>query len=158
MGAEWFDYFRWQCYPLLNKHLLWIINRLLWLRPHWGFRKVTSRVAGHTATPDPLPSAILSCGLPRRLSSKESVCQCRKCKYNPWVRKIPWRRKWQTMPVFLPGKSHGHRSLAGYSPWGHKRTRYDLVAKQFYYRMQVSSMRAGTSSVYYLVQGTQLVC
>ena len=36
------------------------------------------------------------------------------------VRKIPWRRKWQPTPVFLPGKSHGQRSLVGYSPWGHK--------------------------------------
>ena len=34
--------------------------------------------------------------------------------------KIPWRRKWQPTPVFLPGKSHGHRSLAGYSPRGRK--------------------------------------
>ena len=46
------------------------------------------------------------------------------------VRKLPWRRKWQPTPVFLPGKSHGWRSLAGYSPWGHKRVRYDLAAKQ----------------------------
>ena len=38
----------------------------------------------------------------------------------PWVRKIPWRRKEQTTPVFLPGKSHGQRSLAEYSPWGHE--------------------------------------
>ena len=37
-----------------------------------------------------------------------------------WGRKIPWRRKWQPTPVFLPEKSHGQRSLAGYSPWGHK--------------------------------------
>ena len=36
---------------------------------------------------------------------------------DPWVRKIPWRRKWQPTSVFLPGKSHGQRSLAGYSPW-----------------------------------------
>ena len=36
----------------------------------------------------------------------------------PWVRKIPWRREWQPTPVFLPGKSHGQRSLAGHSPWG----------------------------------------
>ena len=36
--------------------------------------------------------------------------------YDPWVRKIPWRRKWQTTPVFLPGKSHGQKSLGGYSP------------------------------------------
>ena len=34
--------------------------------------------------------------------------------------KIPWRRKWQPTPVFLPGESHGQTSLAGYSPWGHK--------------------------------------
>ena len=37
---------------------------------------------------------------------------------DPWVRKIPWRRKWQPSLVFLPGESHGQRSLAGYSPWG----------------------------------------
>ena len=40
--------------------------------------------------------------------------------FNPWVRKIPWRREWQPTPVFLPGKSHGQRSLVGYSPWVHK--------------------------------------
>ena len=38
----------------------------------------------------------------------------------PWVGKIPWKRKWQPTPVFLPGKSHGWRSLVGYSPWGSK--------------------------------------
>ena len=40
--------------------------------------------------------------------------------FNLWVRNIPWRRKWQPTPVFLPGKSNGQRSLAGYSPWGCK--------------------------------------
>jgi len=59
-------------------------------------------------------------GLPRWLSGKESTCQCRRCEFNPWVRKIPWRRKWQLTPVCLPGKSHGQRSLAGYSSWGGK--------------------------------------
>ena len=54
------------------------------------------------------------------LSSKESTCQCRRRRFNPWVGKIPWRRKWQPMPVFLPGKSHGQRSLEGYSPRGYK--------------------------------------
>ena len=44
----------------------------------------------------------------------------KKCWLDPWVRKIPWRRTWQSTPVFLPGESHGQRSLAGYSPWGHK--------------------------------------
>ena len=37
--------------------------------------------------------------------------------FDPWVKKMPWRRKWQPTPVFLPGKSHGQKSLAGYSPW-----------------------------------------
>ena len=40
--------------------------------------------------------------------------------FDPWIGKIPWRRKWQPSPVLLPGKSHGQRSLVGYSPWGHK--------------------------------------
>ena len=44
--------------------------------------------------------------------------------------KIPWRRKWQPTPVFLPGVSHSPRSLAGYSPWGHKRVGQDLATKQ----------------------------
>ena len=42
------------------------------------------------------------------------------CRFDPWVGKIPWRRSWQPTPIFLPGRSHGQRSLAGYSPWGHK--------------------------------------
>ena len=47
--------------------------------------------------------------------------QCRRRKrhrFDPWVGKIPWRRKWQLTPVFLPGESHAQRSLVGYSPWG----------------------------------------
>ena len=40
--------------------------------------------------------------------------------FSHWVRKIPWRREGQPTPVFLPGESHGQRSLVGYSPWGHK--------------------------------------
>jgi len=44
--------------------------------------------------------------------------QLRRCRFDPWVGKIPWRRAWQATSVFLPGKSHGQRSLAGCSPWG----------------------------------------
>ena len=40
--------------------------------------------------------------------------------FDPWVRKIPWRRKWDPTPVVLPGESQGQRNLAGYSPWGRK--------------------------------------
>ena len=46
-----------------------------------------------------------------------------------WVGKMPWRRKWQPTPVFLPGKFHGQRSLTGYSPRGHERIGLDLVTK-----------------------------
>ena len=62
-------------------------------------------------------------GLHRWLSDKQSACKCKRCKrhgFDPWVRKIPWRRKWEPTPVLLPGKSHGQRSLDGYSPWGHQ--------------------------------------
>jgi len=43
-----------------------------------------------------------------------------KDRFHPWVGKSPWRRKWQPSPVWLPAKSHGQRSLMGYSPWGPK--------------------------------------
>ena len=48
------------------------------------------------------------------------IYQCRRHRFDPWVGKIPWRRKWQPSPVLLPGKSHGQRSLEGCIPWGHK--------------------------------------
>ena len=53
-------------------------------------------------------------GQPRWLSGNESTCQCRRCRFEPWVKKILWRRKWQPTSVFLPGKSHKLRSLVGY--------------------------------------------
>ena len=61
-----------------------------------------------------------SFGLRKWCSDKESACQCRRYGFHPWVRKIPWSRKWQPTPVFLPGELHGQRSLLGYSPWGGK--------------------------------------
>ena len=63
----------------------------------------------------------------RDAGGKESACQCRGHKrgsLDTWVRKMPWRRKWQSVPVFLPGKSHGQRSLAGYSSWGCKESSF----------------------------------
>ena len=68
--------------------------------------------------------------VPRWNSGKESACQCRRCGFYPWVGKIPWRRKWQHTPVFLPGKSHGERHPVSYSPWGHQRVRQYLATKQ----------------------------
>ena len=64
--------------------------------------------------------ALVHCGLPRWCSGKESASQCRRCRFDFLVGNIPWRRKEQPTPVFLPGKSHGQRNQVGYSPWGHK--------------------------------------
>ena len=61
-------------------------------------------------------------GFPGGVSGKESTFQCRRRGLGPWVRKIPWSRKWQPTPIFLPGEPHGQRSLAGYSPCGHKKS------------------------------------
>ena len=62
-------------------------------------------------------------GLTGGASGKEPACQCRRlqrCRFDPWMGKIPWRRQWQPTPVFLPGKFHGQRCLVDCSPWSHK--------------------------------------
>ena len=64
-------------------------------------------------------------GLPRWLRWHRICLQCRRPRFDSWVRKIPWRRKWQLAPVFLPGEFHGQRILAGYSPRGSQRVRHD---------------------------------
>ena len=87
----------------------------VWLFARWSLRSFALAIRGKV--------------LPWWLSDKESFCQCRRCGFSPWVRKIPWRRKWQPTLVSLSGKSHGERSLAGYSPWGCKRVGHDLATK-----------------------------
>ena len=59
-------------------------------------------------------------GIPRWCSGKESACLAGDTGDAGWLKKIFWRRKWQSTLVFLHGKSHGQRSLAGYSLWDHK--------------------------------------
>ena len=82
----------------------------------WGDREPAPR-----AEPQSGPALELT---PMRCGGKESACQCRRRKrpggFNPWVGTISWRRKWQPAPVFLPGESHGQRSLGGNSPLGGK--------------------------------------
>ena len=70
-----------------------------------------------------VPSHRSCWGFPAGTNGKEPACPCRRHKrpgFASWVGKIPWRRVWQPTPVFLPGKSHGQRSLESYSPWGHR--------------------------------------
>ena len=66
---------------------------------------------------------------------KELTCPCRRhkrCRSHPWVREIPWSKKWQPTPKFLLGKSHGQRSLEGYSPQGHKESdRIKVIAHTY---------------------------
>ena len=67
---------------------------------------------------------IWSMGFPGGTSGKEPTCQCirhKRLESDTWIGKIPWiiPLAWQTTPVFLPGESHGQKSLAAYSPWGH---------------------------------------
>ena len=62
-------------------------------------------------------------GFPAGAGGKEPACQCRRHKrhgFDSWVGKIRWSRAQQPTSVFLPGESHGQRSLAGYSPWDRK--------------------------------------
>ena len=75
-------------------------------------------MAGRSITPSPM----MVCLLPPWPTFSLVVWPqaSKKCCFDPWVKKIPWRRAWQPTPVFLSGESHRQRSLAGYSPWGHK--------------------------------------
>ena len=64
-------------------------------------------------------------GFPGGTSGEEPTCQCRRHRrlgFNPWVAKIPWRRKRQSTSVLLRGQSHVQRSLTGYSPWGQRKS------------------------------------
>ena len=89
-----------------------------------------------TAAPPDLERGVAPLGLPASVQPTEKIisgfvtylwasqvvqlirtsCQCNRCRFDPWVGKIPWRKKWQPTPEFLSGESHGLRSLAGYSP------------------------------------------
>ena len=89
------------------------------------WKLVWNKVPGHT--PDVLSQSlawfharcVYILSFPGGASGKEPTCQSRRQKrhgFNPWVGKISWRRAWKPTSVFFPGKSHGQRSLAGYSP------------------------------------------
>ena len=92
-------------------------------------------------------------GLPRWLPAKESTCQCRRHGFRPRVWETPWRRKWHPTPVFLPGKAHGQRSVAGYSQWGCKESRMTWWLNNnrwlFYRVMLVSAVQQRRSVILY---------
>ena len=70
-------------------------------------------------------------GFPGGASVKELACQCRRhkrCKFDRLVGNIPWRRAWQPTPVFMPGESHGQRSLLGCILYGSRELETTEVA------------------------------
>ena len=65
-------------------------------------------------------------GFPRWLRGKQTTCQCRRLRLDPWIEKIPWKREWQPTPIFLPEKFHGQRSLAGLPSMGSQTSQTQL--------------------------------
>ena len=104
---------------------------------------------------------------PGDASGKEATYQCRRhkrCGFNPWVRKIPWGRKWQSTPEFLPRKSHAERSLGCYSPRGCKEADTAEITKHstaaFSWQDEPSSGHAliASSSPFVCQLDSHLVC
>ena len=71
--------------------------------------------------------------------------------YSTWVGTIPWRRKWQSTQVLLPGKSHGQRSLVGYSPWGRKES--DTTERLHFTSLHFTSGSLSTCTLFQSVIG-----
>ena len=88
-------------------------------------------------------------GHPWWLRSKESARQCRRHWFNPWVGKIPWRRKWQSTPVFLPGKSHWTEEPGGLQSMGSQRVVHEWVTKHHHHHLKLSFVFLLTSSCPY---------
>ena len=79
-------------------------------------------------------------------SEGKSIClQCGRPKYDPWVEKVPWRRKWQPTPVLLAGKFHGWRNLVGYTPRGHKES--DTTEQLYFLSQTVSKSHSVTVKI-----------
>ena len=97
---------------------------------YWGSRHIPGRYYGHkNGRPGALSlqrKSNIGSPKPKNAEWNAAVTQgknlpaMQETRFSPWVAKIPWRRKWQPIPVFLPGESLGQRSLVGYSPWGGK--------------------------------------
>ena len=78
----------------------------------------------------------------------------RETRFDPWIGKIPWRRKWQPTPVLLPGKSHEWRSVVGYSPWNHKEP--DMTERLYFLRTKNCNQLSRIS--YSLLPGLEKYC
>ena len=116
----------WNCIRLKKKETNSKIKRQL---------KEQKKISANYTSDKRLRNLYNSMGFPGGVNSKESSCQCRRhkgCGFNPWVREIPWRRKWLLTLVFLTGEFHGQRMLVGYSPCGCKAS--DTTEVTWHYR------------------------
>ena len=104
------------CCSIPRKKRQWIVQRSLVILV--DFVQLWAEKDGKTQ--NNMQQCTLQWGLPRWLSGREATCQRGRCRFEPWAGKSPWRRELQSTPIFLPGKSHGQRSLAGYGSWGRK--------------------------------------
>ena len=86
----------------------------------WGTISDNLVSSGFESTSCLLSIASLTVSFPGDSEDKASACNAGRPGFDPWIEKIPWRRRWQPTRVLLPGKSHRWRSLVGYSPWSHK--------------------------------------
>ena len=100
--------------PEMTISNLWLVEGFFFF-----FYYFCGKMAFHRSSKD-LETNLGKRGLPWWFRWQSICLQRRRPGFDPWVGKIPWRRKWQPTPVFLPGKSHGRRSLIGYRPWGAK--------------------------------------
>ena len=89
-------------------------------RVSWVTQVAMTELSGAAGWMDVADLGVVPDCFPGGSVGKESACKCRRPGSDSWVGKISWRGKWQPTPAFLPGESHGQRSLAGYSPWSHK--------------------------------------
>ena len=122
---------------------IWLTNKPLFLNyQNWG-------------------SLVYLDGFPWWCSGKDSVCQCRRQKglgFDLWVSKIPWRRKWQPTPVFLPGKSCGQKSLVGYSLRGCKESNTSEHACTTYTRYNWLFLNSGILELHHLFWEENILC
>ena len=82
------------------------------------------------------------------MSQTARIClQCKRPGFDPWVGRIPWRREWLLTPVFLPGDSHGQRSLLGYNPRGRKESDMTEWLTQTHSRPSYQSQHEAHSAV-----------
>ena len=120
--------------PLPNQVLFFLLTYLFASQHKWDIYLRYFRVnLIKIVIKDKIHTALWASGILRWLNDKESICQCRKFRrhgFSPWGGMIQWRRKCQPTAVFLHGKSHGQKSLVGYSPWGCKRVGHDWATKQ----------------------------